>query len=75
MATATPIQKAIPVISSWEVEGTHGLETPCSDYGEYIGLPAAVEYQGRRYGKTGWNSDKDLAYYQTSKNFALAIDS
>lgn len=33
-------------------------------------LPAALEFDGRTYGYTGWNSDRNVAYYKTSKGFA-----
>jgi hypothetical protein len=50
------------------------LVVPCvGGYDTMKHLPAGVVYGGREYGKTGWNSDKDVAYYSTSKSFARKV--
>lgn len=40
-------------------------ETLCRDYDHYAKLPAAVEYRGLVLAKTGWNSDRNVAYYKS----------
>jgi hypothetical protein len=32
---------------------------------EYLNAPAAIEYNGRIYGRSAWNSDKGEIYYRT----------
>lgn len=36
-------------------------------------LPGGLEYEGNSYGYTGWNSDRNVAYYKASKKFAKEI--
>ena len=33
-------------------------------YSSFKKLPAALEFDGSTYGKTGWNSDRMIAYYR-----------
>ena len=44
-------------------------------YEAYRLLPVAVEFEGRTYQKTGWNSDNGEAYYQPRGLFARALSS
>jgi len=48
------------------------LETNCSDYESFKSLPAAVEFDGHIYGRSGWNSDHETAYYRTDTWVAKA---
>lgn len=73
MATATAIQNTIQVITHYPLEGHMWLETPCRDYDHLATLPIAVEFNGRKYGRTGWNSDRNVAYYCTRQAFALGL--
>jgi len=42
---------------------TVGILNP--DFEEVSNLPAGLEYKGRLYGRTGWDSDKLYAIYST----------
>lgn len=68
------IAKIVPgaysiVAAAW-VEGTFCLVLDCENYQEYHDLPAALSYEGRVCAKTGWNSDKNVAYYQSNRTVA-----
>ena len=66
MTTAKPIKDAY-VIQSHETlpDGVRVLILPLDDgFGTYQSLRQALSYSGREYGKTGWNSDRLLAYYR-----------
>lgn len=52
------------VYPDWDGQGGV-LETTCSDYDHYVRLPAVVSYNGVRYGKTGWSSDRNYACYKS----------
>jgi len=39
-------------------------------YGSFKRLPAGVEFEGKTYGKTGYDSDKNLAYCATNAPIA-----
>ncbi len=41
------------------------LEVDCKSADLFDSLPAVVSFQGRLFGKTGWNSDRNRAYYRT----------
>jgi len=56
---------AIGVLRYEVVDGVGVLVTSCRDYDEYSQLPQVVRYEGEVLGKTGWNSDRGIAYYQT----------
>lgn len=64
--------ESVSVNSSYLLDGEYWLEVSFANgYDGYKALPKALEYDGRKYGQTGWNSDKNLAYYCTSKKFAV----
>lgn len=42
-------------------------------YGSFKKLPAAVEYEGRIYGKSGYNSDRNKAYYKAGLPLARRV--
>jgi hypothetical protein len=71
---ATPIHNAISVISNWNIGDQWGLETTCLDYDAFKALPKAVEYDGRQYSLTGWNSDTGRACYKTGLPLAIGVD-
>ena len=54
-----------------QIEGVGCLVTGCADYDEYRALPQVVRFEERLYGRTGWNSDRGVAYYQTNAMVAL----
>lgn len=41
-------------------------------YKMYCKLPDVIECNGRLYGKSCWDSDRQKAYYRTDKTFAVA---
>lgn len=53
-------------------DGVKVLITSCNDFNHYDNLPAIVAYDRYLYGKTGWNSDKCVAYYRDDAKIALA---
>lgn len=55
-------ENAIVITAAFLAEGI--LETNCRDYDHYVSLPDVVSYQGVRYGKTGWSSDRHYACYK-----------
>lgn len=67
----TEVPRTIVVRAQHEVAGDRLLETDCRDYDHYCNLPDVVEYQGTIFGKTGWNSDKQLAYYSSAARIAF----
>lgn len=70
MAKATRVD-AVDVVSSYELDNEHWLVVPCCDYDTFKDLPRAVKFDGRLYGRTGWNSDSGQGYYCTGKQVAL----
>ena len=66
MTLANPL-KAIVITSSQTLDGVCVLETSCHNYDEFVALPRVVycTILGRSiFGKTGWNSDRNVAYYR-----------
>lgn len=55
------------VVTKWECEGERGLTTKCDDYAMLKTLPAVLECDGYRCIMSGWNSDKQEAYYKTRR--------
>ena len=65
---------AVPVLEAQTLpNGVQVLLVPCGDYDAMRHLPGAVVYKGRRYGKTGWNSDSFVAYYRTDAALARPV--
>lgn len=73
MAQAKAVQNAVTVNLNYPLDGEFWLEVDCNGYEGLQALPKVLEFEGRRYGQTGWNSDRNVAYYCTSKKFAVAI--
>lgn len=73
MLVANAILEAVQVITCYPMDGHWWLETPCVDYDALTLLPVALEFEGRRYGRTGWNSDRGVAYFTTRQGFALTV--
>lgn len=69
MATATPVN-AVTVTLHYPLDNDYWLETDCADYEALKVLPQALQFEGRTYGRTGWNSDRGVAYYSTAKAVA-----
>jgi len=67
------IETGIVILGSTECEGVGCLVTGCEDYDEFRALPQVVSQSGRLYGRTGWNSDRQVAYYQTNARIAMEV--
>lgn len=70
---AQAIIGSIDVLASYNIERHSEVEVGCDNYDVYAKLPAAITYSGKVYGKKGWSSDKNRAYYDTDKSFAMAF--
>ena len=68
--TATRVE-AVNVVSTWTFEGVTVVETECPDYDTFRSLPGAVSFEGRVYGRSGWNSDTGRCYYRSDAKFAI----
>jgi len=56
-------------------DGVKVLTLPLVDgFETYKKLPPVLEYQGRRYGKTGWNSDTMVGYWRTDALIVVCLD-
>lgn len=47
-------------------DGTSCLSVDCPDFDAFKALPVALAYGDVLHGKTGWNSDIGIAYYQSN---------
>ena len=54
-------------------DGEQFVEVNCPNYDFYTALPAGMEFEGKVYTQTGWNSDLQLAYYKAGKKFATGV--
>lgn len=69
--TATKIEGAVVVRAQHTLtSGVQALVVDCADYDAYQRLPQGVEFEGKRYGLSGWNSDMGCAYYRTDMRLA-----
>lgn len=53
--------------------GVKVLISDCADHQEFKALPAAVEFQGTKYGRSAWNSDLGIAYYRSDRLTAACL--
>jgi hypothetical protein len=53
-------------------DGVKVVMLDVADYIDFIRKPHAIEYEGQIYGRSGWNSDKCVAYYRTDRLVAFA---
>ncbi len=70
---AAAIKDAIQVTIVHKIEGKIVLETPCRDYDDFRTLPRLVSYEGYTLSKTGWNSDRGYACYQSGLPVAQVV--
>jgi len=47
-------------------------ETLCVDYDHFRQLPDVIRLNGRVYGKSGWTSDRQVAFYRTDRLIAMS---
>lgn len=71
---ANQVKDAIPV-ESIEIlpNGITCLITSCKDYDHYATLPCVVNFDGKLFGKTGWNSDTNKACYKSHTSVAFKV--
>jgi hypothetical protein len=73
-AMAKPLRDHFPVSALAALpDGTTAAVVPCSDHEMFESLPPALEIAGDLYGKTGWNSDRGVAYYRTDAIMGRAV--
>ena len=68
---AQPIDAVTVLEAQCLPDGVRVLLVPCNQVDDMRQLPKAVLFEGRRYGKTGWNSDSLVAYYRDDARFAV----
>lgn len=87
METATPITDAIVVLDFGRVPAAavlpvarhipdhYAVRVGCPDYDAFEALPPALQYRGRTFAKSGWNSDYGVAFYRTdwAENLARPV--
>lgn len=65
-AIATPRPDLIPMMAVELLpDGIAVAMTRCADHDAFVKLPEAVEIGDIAYRKSGWNSDRGVAYYRT----------
>ena len=78
MFTATAANNRVLV----ELSDYHGIGFATVDlhgenhfdlYQHYKSLPNVIECNGRLYGKSCWDSDRQKAYYRTDRHFATVV--
>lgn len=70
---AQPINNAIEVISHESLPcGIKVVVTPCIDQDGFVSLPKAITFNGATYGRSGWNSDRNVAYFRTDRAVAYS---
>jgi hypothetical protein len=67
---ASVVRNSVMLQSTAIIEGTLCLVVDCADFDAYKDLPAALSYNEVVCGKTGWNSDKNVAYFQSNRSIA-----
>lgn len=55
------------------LDGILFAETSCDGYEHFKLLPQVIEFRGRRLGKSGWNSDRNICYYRSDKTTAKVV--
>ena len=70
---AKPVKSVSVVYGETLPNGVKVLVVPCENFDNLKRLPSALDYDGLRYGRTGWNSDKCVAYYRTDHKVAFPV--
>jgi hypothetical protein len=63
-ATEIPI-RTVDVVSAYLFQGIYFLETAVSGYDGLKDYPSLVTFEGRKYERTGWNSDTNIVYFRS----------
>lgn len=45
-----------------------------NDAADFLQLPTAVSYESKVYGKSGWDSDRLVAFYRTDVSLAWVVE-
>jgi hypothetical protein len=72
---ATAVTKSMTVQRAFDHEGIGYIYTgitPDDPYGSFKRLPAAITYLGRTFGKSCYDSDRNIAVYRTDVHAARA---
>lgn len=69
MTNATAVANAYPIAFDWTDPETgyrwiHLDLTPPYDYDQVKAIPKVLLYEGVRFTRTGWDSDKGQAFYR-----------
>lgn len=56
-------------------DGVRVVIVTCADYEALRTLPRAISYDSRAYGRSGWDSDRCVAFYRTDVRLAEIIQS
>jgi hypothetical protein len=74
MNTATAIPAALALHSHGTLpNGVKWAVVKCDgSYESFLTTPAAIEFQGTRYGRSCWSSDTGEVVYRSDKLFALS---
>ena len=68
--------KAIDAVTIFAIEKMDSvtcLVVVCQDCNEFLRLPKAVKFEGQVYGKTGWNSDRYVAYFRNDAKVGFLL--
>lgn len=70
---AVPVPNGVAVESSYYAFGSHWLtiSVGVNNYEGFESSPVGLTFDGRTYGRTGWNSDNGRVYYSTGMKFAI----
>jgi hypothetical protein len=68
---AQGLENALFILLVEQFDGTTCLKVRCTGFEHFMQLPAAVMYDDRIFGKTGWNSDRGEAYYRDDQKVAF----
>ena len=76
MTTATAIHNAVPVARHDRLG--NGIEAllivnPTNDYAGFISAPPALEFNGRVFGRSSFNSDHGDICYRTDRALAVTL--
>lgn len=71
------MSKQATAVNAVSVLGVHDLDrvitVGCPDFDAYRALPCALSYNGSTYGRTGWNSDRGVAYFRIGAPLAHPV--
>lgn len=72
MKTCTP-ENQIPILYEERRGSLIVLMLRCANYLEFKRLPDSVQYHNQVFGKTGWNSDRGVAYFRNDVKLVSAL--